>query len=186
MRSIIVELWFFTTRKASYYLRDLLTVCFRRPTHIMDQNWDVRPLEVDDFPETANDENDEEGSAEVEKGRLIFVNLISLTEILSDIIDAFYTLKASKRSESTMKALERAKPLQIRLKTWYSTLQPLLSIDENRSRKLSSTGKSQTNAFIPEISIWLFIIVVLICFRISSSCLLYTGSYSAPGNRSIT
>lgn len=41
----------------------------RKPSLITDQNWDVRYLEDGDFPETAVDDSDEEGSAEVEKGK---------------------------------------------------------------------------------------------------------------------
>lgn len=119
----------------------------------MDQNWDVRPLEVQDFPETAVDDNDEEGSAEVEKGRLIFVNLIALTEILADILDTFFTVKASKRSQGTVEALEKAKPLQIRLKRWYAELPPQLSMDVTKVRKLSSTG------------LWYFLFIVRTFWR---------------------
>lgn len=111
-----------------------------RPSHIIEQNWVVRPLEAQDFPETSRDDNEEEGSAEVEKGRLVFINLISLTEILSDILDTFYTLKASKKTQSTAEALEKAKPLQIRLRLWHAELPAQLSMEVTRARKLSSNG----------------------------------------------
>jgi hypothetical protein len=71
---------------------------------------------------------------------LIFVNLIVLTEILADILDTFFTVKGSKRTESTIDALEKAKPLQIRLKSWYAKLPPQLAVEATKARKLSSTG----------------------------------------------
>lgn len=113
---------------------------YGRPSLITNHNWDVMPLEVRDFPETSKDDDDEEGSSEVEKGRLIFVNLISLTMIMAEILDTFFTLKGTKRLRSTMEVLEKAKPIQMRLKTWHTKLPPSLSIDETKSRKLSSAG----------------------------------------------
>jgi hypothetical protein len=112
-----------------------------RPSLITEDNWLVKPLEVQDFPETSKDDDDEEGSAEVEKGRLIFVYLVSLTEILADILRTFFTLRASMIARSTVEVLELAKPIQIRLKSWYSQLPASLSMDETKARKLSSTGE---------------------------------------------
>lgn len=126
---------------------------YGRPSHIVDSNWDVQPLEVQDFPETAVDDDDGEGSADVEKGRLIFVHHISLTKILADILATFFTLKASKKPQTTLEALEQAKPLQIRLKSWYSDLPARLSIDETKARKLSSTGYLHLAYFSLEVTL---------------------------------
>lgn len=117
-----------------------------RPSHIMRDNWAVRPVEEKDFPETADDDDDEEGSSEVEKGRLLFVNMISLTEILADVLDTFFTLRSYRDLENydgnaTMVVLEKAKPVQIRLKEWYSSLPSCLSPQDTRARKLCSTGQ---------------------------------------------
>lgn len=124
-----------------------------RPSHIVDSNWDVQALEIQDFPETAIDDDDGEGSADVEKGRLIFVHHILLTEILADISATFFTLKASKKIQTTLEVLEQAKPLQIRLKTWYSGLPAQLSIDETKARKLSSTGYLHLAYFSLEVTL---------------------------------
>ncbi|KAK9367293.1 transcriptional activator protein DAL81 [Lipomyces kononenkoae] len=124
-----------------------------RPSHITDDDWDVRPLEVHDFPETAKDDDDKEGSVDVEKGRLTFVHLISLTEILANILDTFFTLKGMRNTTNVLEALEKAKPLQIRLKSWYSNLPSCLSIDETKSRKLSSTGYLHLCYFAAEITL---------------------------------
>jgi hypothetical protein len=61
-----------------------------RPSHIVDElDWAVEPLTEDDFPETPDDEDHEEGSGEIEAGRLSFQMLISLSEIVNEILRAF-------------------------------------------------------------------------------------------------
>jgi hypothetical protein len=112
-----------------------------RPSHITRDNWIVRPVEATDFPETAKDDDDEEGSSDVEKGRLSFIHMIALTEILSDILDQFFTLRASLETQDSTAQLEKAKPIQLRLKEWYSKLPACLALGETRARKLSSTGE---------------------------------------------
>jgi hypothetical protein len=119
-----------------------------RPSHITTVDWDVMPLEEDDFPENADDEDDEDGSAEVEKGRTLFCEMIKLTEILSSVVSNFYTLKVEKELESqahlgVRQVLERAKPIQLSLRQWYSELPASLKMDSITVRKLSSTGKLQ-------------------------------------------
>jgi hypothetical protein len=118
-----------------------------RPSLIHREDWAVRPVERRDFPETAEDDDEEEGSSDVEKGRLTFVHMISLTEVLTDIMDAFFTLKATSDLEhegenAMMVTLERAKPIQLRLKEWHSALPQVLAVSQTKSRKLSSTGKT--------------------------------------------
>jgi hypothetical protein len=57
-----------------------------RPSHIPTTDWAVKPLSESDFPESAADEDDEDGSTEVEKGRTLFCEMITLTEILAIIL----------------------------------------------------------------------------------------------------
>jgi hypothetical protein len=116
-----------------------------RPSLIHLEDWSVKPLEARDFPETAEDDDDEEGSSEIEQGRLTFIHMISLTEILTDILGTFFTLKATtdlaSEGENAMKVtLERAKPIQLRLKEWHSKLPRSLGVGETKARKLSPTG----------------------------------------------
>jgi hypothetical protein len=117
-----------------------------RPPLIQEDDWCVRPVELRDFPETSEDDDDEEGSSEIEKGRLTFINMISLTEILTEILKTFFTLRStasldSEGANAVMTTLEKAKPIQLRLKEWYSKLPQTLAVGETRARKLSSTGK---------------------------------------------
>ena len=118
-----------------------------RPSHIVRSNWAVRPVVKEDFPENTADEDDEEGSTEVEKGMILFSQMISLTEILSEVLETFYTIKAIQEIENegrdgTRLILEKAKPVQIKLKEWFARLPGCLRTDSTKIRKLSSTGKT--------------------------------------------
>lgn len=117
-----------------------------RPSHITITDWNVKPLQEDDFPENAADEDDEDGSTEVEKGRTLFCEMIKLTEILGLVLSNFYTLKAEaefeRRSpEGVRWILEKAKPIQLSLRQWHMNLPSSLKMENIAMRKLSSTGR---------------------------------------------
>lgn len=108
-----------------------------RPSHIFAQNWTVQELSLDDFEgcysksPSSNEQSTSDGV-----GPLVFSRLIVLTTILSDILDTFYTLRATQDfsnagDQSTRIILERAKPIQIRLKDWFSQLPPELKMDSS-------------------------------------------------------
>jgi Fungal specific transcription factor domain len=122
-----------------------------RPSHIVGANWAVQPVSHADFPESAADEDDEEGSSEVEKGKLLFSEMIGLTEILAEVLDTFFTLRAeadfaAAGQGGTRMILERAKPVQIKLKEWFGRLPACLRMDCTKVRKLSSTGELLWNS----------------------------------------
>ncbi|KAH7088485.1 nitrogen regulatory protein OTam [Paraphoma chrysanthemicola] len=116
-----------------------------RPSHVTLSDWEVQPLGEDDFPENAADEDDEDGSTEVEKGRTLFCEMIKLTELLANILSRFYTLRAEREAarranEGVRWILEIAKPLQLALRQWFSSLPAVLKMENLAARKLSSTG----------------------------------------------
>ena len=116
-----------------------------RPSHIFKADWSVQPLVEQDFPENFADENEEEGSTEVEKGRTLYTCMVALTEILSDILISLYSGTTEEDlvrqyPNETTQILMQAKPLQIRLKEWYAKLPQCLSIERIKLRKLSSSG----------------------------------------------
>ena len=116
-----------------------------RPSHIFETDWAVEPLDEHDFPETFADEDDEDGSTEVVKGRSLFTCMRSLTIILSEILSTLYSGAAENETMQqsphvTTHVLMKAKPLQIRLKEWYASLPECLSIEHVKVRKLSSSG----------------------------------------------
>jgi hypothetical protein len=121
------------------------SLIYGRPSQIHDSNWAVRTVSEHDFPENATDEDEEEGSTEVNKGMVLFTQMIALTRILSEILDTFYSLKAMQEVENegrngTQLILEKAKPLQIKLREWFATLPECLRMDSTKVMKLSSTG----------------------------------------------
>jgi hypothetical protein len=124
-----------------------------RPSNIKDEDWDVPPLEVSDFPETSQDDDDEEGSAEIEKGRQAFMQMVELTRIVSQIIAEFFTLQAIRRQDCLSEALVRAKPIQLKLKEWYANLPPCLSVEDTKPRRLSSVGYLHLAYYTAEITI---------------------------------
>jgi len=67
-----------------------------RPSLLNASNWALKPVSNEDFPENANHENEQEGSSEVEKGRVLFSYMISLSEILADLLDTVFTVRATR------------------------------------------------------------------------------------------
>lgn len=115
-----------------------------RPALIHPDDWSVKPLETRDFPEN-EDDFEEEGSSDIETGRLTFIHFIELTEVLTEILATFFTVRAiadlsSERENAMIVTLEKAKPIQLRLKDWHSRLPPSLAITQTRARRLSPTG----------------------------------------------
>lgn len=69
---------------------DRMALTHGRPSHIVDDlDWSVETLTDEDFPENPDDEDQLEGSAEVEAGRLSFERLISLSQIVNEILRTF-------------------------------------------------------------------------------------------------
>lgn len=126
---------------------------YGRGSHIREDDWDVRPLDTSDFPETAKDDDKEEGSAEIEKGKQTFVQMVSLTQVVADILDSFFTLKAARASRSIGEVLEIAKPIQLQLKAWHAGMPSALSLDETVPMKLSSVGYLHLAYYTAEITL---------------------------------
>lgn len=129
-----------------------------RPSHIATTDWAVKSLSESDFPESAADEDDEDGSTEVEKGRTLFCEMIALTEILAVILSNFYTLKAEEdirkhARDGVRWILEKAKPSQLALKQWFAQLPPSLRMENVTMRKLSSTGYLHLGYYAVEITL---------------------------------
>lgn len=98
-----------------------------RPSHIFASNWGVRALSANDFPDAEWDEGDADERDDIEKGRLLFSRFVRLSEILSEILETFYTLRSTQAIadaglQSTQLVLSLAKPVQLKLKEWYSSL----------------------------------------------------------------
>ncbi|CAK7225662.1 Fungal specific transcription factor [Sporothrix bragantina] len=117
-----------------------------RPSHIFSNNWAVRQLLPNDFQDVEWDEDDTEERIEIERGRTLFVQMMQLTQILAEILDTFYTLQAMQNvsaagPQGTQLVLTLAKPIQLKLKEWYSALPTAVRMDSS----LSAGGSTNIN-----------------------------------------
>ncbi|KAL8691401.1 MAG: hypothetical protein Q9218_003367 [Villophora microphyllina] len=106
-----------------------------RPSQIPSSHWAVKDLAENDFLVDYTGVDDA-AKEEMKRGRELFAQMVSLTEILSTILETFYTLKSMQEVEDagedgTRLILDRAKPVQIRLKDWFSKLPKDLKMDSN-------------------------------------------------------
>lgn len=137
-----------------------------RPSLINSSNWALQPVTNSDFPENASHEDDQEGSSEVEKGRILFSHMISLSEILADLLETVFTVKTTRKiadagDNGLAVVLEKAKPVQLRLKEWFSSLPECLSMDSSHVMKLSSVGYLRLAYVATEITLHRRIILAL-------------------------
>lgn len=135
-----------------------------RPSHIFASNWAVQHLNPNDFPDVEWDENDVEERIEIERGRILFGQMVQLSQILAEILETFYTLQASHAAanagaQATQLILSLAKPIQLKLKDWYSGLPAVVRMDStfqaslSQSNRLSSIGYLHLAYFAAEITL---------------------------------
>ncbi|EXJ85429.1 hypothetical protein A1O1_05793 [Capronia coronata CBS 617.96] len=156
-----IPLWERGLRKRlawALYMQDTWSaLIYGRPPHISSTNWAVQPVTGSDFPESAADEDEEDGSTEVEKGRTLFSAMITLTKMLTEVLEGLYSSKAEmevKNAYDTTKAiLERAKPIQLKLRSWYADMPEVLRMDATKVGKLSSVGYLHLAYFATEITL---------------------------------
>ena len=138
------------------YMQDKwCSLIYGRPSAISTKNWAVKTLTDEDFGAFRMSSQMLTADEERERGRALFKEMVSLTEILSTVLDTFYTLRAMQEVEDaeqsgTRLILERAKPVQIRLKEWFAGLPANLKIDSTMTGKPSSTGSTtfECNGFL--------------------------------------
>ena len=134
----------------SLYMQDKWSSLIHgRPSHIFSANWAVKPISDNDFVETepgaAEAREDEEQRIINEKGQAVFSEMIALTTIMAEVMDTFYTQVAiqdfaNAGTNATKLILDRAKPVQIRLKEWFAKLPPNIRMDSASEQTLTSTG----------------------------------------------
>ena len=117
-----------------------------RPSSISGTNWAVQTLKEADFALSAKEADGESDSVDIDHGgQALFTQMVGLTEILSDVLETFYTLQAMREVEDagqngTRLILERAKPVQIKLKEWFARLPADLKMDSSTTGKPLCTG----------------------------------------------
>jgi hypothetical protein len=101
------------------------------PSHIRIDDFDVLPLTDADLepPSFEPTSNTIPGFLEPEADTNHFRLLSELTMILSDIMDSYYSLRATQRtSKDFTLSLDIARPLRSRLKIWNDSLPPALAL----------------------------------------------------------
>ncbi|KAL4899352.1 fungal-specific transcription factor domain-containing protein [Aspergillus multicolor] len=137
-----------------YVVDKWMALIHGRPSHIVEElDWAVEPLTEDDFPETPTGEDQEDGSGEVEAGRLSFQMLISLSEIVNEILRGFYSARAMKTNRKVRNVLQVAKPIQIKLREWRRNLPTCLNLECAKARRKSPIGSLHLAYYAVEISL---------------------------------
>lgn len=112
------------------------------PSHIRAEDWDVLPISDNDLEPTSLDEVSTGAPGSflgIESDIQHFRYLSELTMILSDIMDTYYTLRATQRTAKDLTlSLELARSLRSRLKTWRDSLPPSLAL--NQPERVNSRG----------------------------------------------
>ena len=107
-----------------------------RPSLIPKAHWAVQDLTDHDFG--LREGSSESSIDERERGQELFRQMVTLTEILSNILETFYTQTAMQEYDSAGESgpnliLARAKPVQIELKKWYTNLPKTLKLDNGKA-----------------------------------------------------
>ena len=106
------------------------------PSHLHADQFDVEPLKAGEFPVETRSE---------QEPHLHFQALVSLTTILSEVQNEFYTVKAvAVTSQNLELSLERARPLRVRLQQWRDELPDKLKL--HRPEALHGTDNEELDA----------------------------------------
>lgn len=104
---------------ATFVQEKWLALNFGRSSHLSADDWDVQPLDEDDFEEEERVAIDESGLLACEH----FLRLCELTEIVADLLRDLFSIRATRALHNSLEAtLEAAKPLRIRLTEWHQCL----------------------------------------------------------------
>jgi hypothetical protein len=107
------------------------------PAHIKSEDFDVLPLTSLDFvsPEYETLHNRDAIQKDQLHTQSHFYHLVELSAILSDILDTFFSIRASKLMATNFAlTLERARPLRSRLQAWKLAYDTFASSIQNDSR----------------------------------------------------
>lgn len=144
------------------YMQDRWSaVVHGRPSHISSADWNVPTPCEEDFEEnlppyrSGTAEEPDEGTL---SGRTLFMQMINLTMIMSEVCETFYSESAKSDfanagAAATQLVLARAKPVQIKLKDWFARLPQQCKMDSFTPGQRCSNGSLHLAYFAAEISI---------------------------------
>ena len=124
-----------------------------RPPLLHDDNWNLQPCTLSDFPEVDEDLSSNvkstmaEGSINTDLGYEAFVQQTQLAHILSEIMAQFYSSAACRRGGTLDRmmaapetAMAAALPLLQTLRSWHAALPSTLALDCIQHRRLSANA----------------------------------------------
>ncbi|KAE8449259.1 hypothetical protein EG329_008426 [Mollisiaceae sp. DMI_Dod_QoI] len=163
-----IPTWEMTLRKRLWYgvfiMDKWASLGAGMPSHIRSDDFDVLPLtEADLEPPTLDPHSNAiPGFLDPETDSNHFRLLSELTMILSDIMDSYYSLRATQRtSKDFTLSLELARPLRSRLKLWNDSLPPALAL--RQPERVDSRGMTRLSAN-PSLSL-AYIVATMTLFR---------------------
>jgi hypothetical protein len=130
-----------------------------RPSYVSPANWTIPPLTEQDFEDGADVSVQlVTQSAAPASSAVFMMQFATLTQILSEILETFHTLGAevdvkAAGSQGLRVVLERAKPVQIKLKNWFSRLPDSLKMDVSGNDTVFANGSLQLAYFATEITL---------------------------------
>lgn len=139
------------------YAQDKWTALLHgRPPQINASNWTVEPLSDDDFNIVSSVED--KPNASRKHGALLFTQMLDLSQILAEILETFYALSAEDEVRASAHnglrvVLARAKPIQIKLKNWFSNLPAELKMDAQDESQAAYNGILHLAYFATEIAL---------------------------------
>ena len=90
---------------------------------------------------------------EYQDGTLMFQQMVSLSIIVGEIMDTFYTQGAIHVNTNIEQVLKLAKPLQLKLREWYHSLPKQLSMNNFTEKKFNSNATLTLIYFAAEITL---------------------------------
>lgn len=138
------------------YAQDKWTALLHgRPAQLTEANWMVKDLFEDDFDIARADD---QSNSIRRHGARLFVQMLVLSQILVEILGTFYTLSAEAEVHASAHnglrvILARAKPIQIKLKDWFSSLPAELKMDAQDESQAAYNGILHLAYFATEIAL---------------------------------
>ncbi|CDO94890.1 unnamed protein product [Kluyveromyces dobzhanskii CBS 2104] len=143
---------------------------------ILGRNWMVKLLTEDDFPDKSpiisSSQRNKQPShrpmspfgntsildisptdEDFNNGKVLFRQMVSLSIILGEIMDTFYTIGAIKTTTKIEHVLKLAKPLQLKLREWYHSLPHKLSMSNYCPGSYNSNATLTLAYFSAEITL---------------------------------
>lgn len=123
------------------YMQDRWTaLAYGRPVHIHHEDWTVRELSNLDFIDCDNSGLDDERRSIGATGKLQFILMVRLAQILSSVLSSFYTARTCFDQDTAL-LYQRAQPILDQLQDWYRSIPSSLHMNITYQRKLSFHGR---------------------------------------------